>query len=119
MSSQSLKQLPNSGLLKNIHQLTNNLAQIKQMNIILTTNQGANAGGGEEADGSEHEEEIPDHNDSCSTNDSMLDKDPDELDADLEDPSPEAEAVQSPEMEITNNAIVDPLMQVSKRVFIV
>ena len=43
----------------------------KQVNIILTSNNAANTGDGEEA---QSEEEVQDLNDSCSTNDSVLEK---------------------------------------------
>ena len=58
---------------KNIHQLTSSLPQDKQVNIILTTNNAADTGDGEEENQSE-EEPAHDLNDSCSTNDSVLDK---------------------------------------------
>ena len=59
--------------LKNIHEFTNSLARNQQVNIILTTNNDPTTGNGEEEDDLEveREQEI---NDSCSTNDSMLDK---------------------------------------------
>lgn len=44
-----------NGKLKNIHQLTNNLARNQQVNIILTTNNDPNTGLGEEEDESDHE----------------------------------------------------------------
>lgn len=72
-SPQSAKQMQNNELFKNIHQLTSNLAQNKQVNIILTTNQGANTGDGEEAAESE-EEPNQNMNDSCSTNDSIVER---------------------------------------------
>lgn len=65
--------MQDNGLFKNIHQLTSNLAQNKQVNIILTTNQGANTGDGEEAAESE-EEPNQNMNDSCSTNDSIVER---------------------------------------------
>lgn len=62
-----------NGKLKNIHQLTNNLARNQQVNIILTTNNDPNTGLGEEEDESDHElQGNPD--DSWSTNDSVFDK---------------------------------------------
>jgi hypothetical protein len=53
-------------MFKNIHHLTSNLSQDKQVNIILTTNNG-NTGDGEE-DESQPDEQQQDLNDSCSTN---------------------------------------------------
>lgn len=52
-------------MFKNIHHLTSNLSQDKQVNIILTTNNG-NTGDGEEE--SQPDEQQQDLNDSCSTN---------------------------------------------------
>lgn len=52
-----MKQTQSSTLFKNIHQLTSSLAQNRPMNIILTTNNQANTGDGEEADESLDDEQ--------------------------------------------------------------
>jgi hypothetical protein len=65
--------MPQNEMFKNIHQLTNNLGGNKPMTIILTTNQAANTGDGEDVEESD-EEQIQDLNQSCSTNDSVFEK---------------------------------------------
>lgn len=74
ISPHSVKQLPYNNLLKNIHQLTGNFNQNKPMNIILTTNNNVNTGDEEGVDESEENVLAQEQNDSCSTNDSLLDK---------------------------------------------
>lgn len=65
--------MPQNEMFKNIHQLTNNLGENKPMTIILTTNQAANTGDGEDEEQSD-EEQVHDLNQSCSTNDSVFEK---------------------------------------------
>lgn len=73
ISPQSVKQLPYNNLIKNIHHLTNKFTENKPMNIILTTNN-ANTGDDDAEGSSENELQANDGNDSCSTNDSLLDQ---------------------------------------------